>query len=128
LLPEMPSQLDLGREQPDYVQKRLGAPGKILELFHKVERREISAEEATRRAVDLLIRQSGPEGVTEASGLTEKLAVEFREVTRHGSPKRLPYDNRSRQLDLPPMQLPPRRRTGVLASRDNNGKVRVRTY
>lgn len=128
LLPEMSSQLDLGREQPDYVQKRLGVPGQILQLFHKVERREISAEEATRRAVDLLCRQSGPEAVAEASGLTEKLAVELRDVTRHRSPKRLPFDGKNRQLDLPPPQLPPRRRTGVIVSRDRDGKVRVRTY
>ena len=63
-----------------------------------------------------------------AEALLRELAVELRDVTRHRSPKRLSFEGKNRQLELPPPQLPPRRRTGVIVSRDRDGKVRVRTY
>jgi hypothetical protein len=126
--------LELGSAEPAYRQRRLGVPGQLERLFQSVERHDMSSEEATQRAVDLLYRQAGPQALIEAPGITERLSRELRiaglsSSSRSRQRRRLPQPH-------PPMPLiasetepiPGRRRSGVVASRDSAGKVSISTY
>ena len=123
--------LSLGNVDPSYQQRRLGVPGQLRRLFAQVERREISAEEATQRAVDLLYKQGGPQALEEAPGITERLSREFRETLlspsphRHRQPRDAPY---MPVLAAEAEPIPGRRRSGVVAARDATGKLIVSTY
>ena len=124
--------LGLGRAEPAYRERRLGAPGSLHRLFAQVERREISPEEATQRAVDLLYTQGGPETVREAPGLLERLSREFRAARsrpRRGRERELREVPDLPLLALPPEPIPSRRRSGVVAARDPlSGALNISTY
>ncbi len=116
---------------PEYSQKRRGIPGKLLRLFVRVESGELSPEEATSLATSILLREGGPEVIYEAPGITERLSSEFREASGHLSLNLLAQQVPSsvpNVPDLPPPSLPPQRRIGIVMSRDEKGKLRVRSY
>jgi len=129
ILPEVASKLHIN-QIPDDFQRRRGIPGKLLRLFQKVEIGELSAEEATHRAVDILFREVGPEAVYEAPGLTEQLGSAFRQAVGHVPtfPSTAIPPERPDRPELPPPTLPPERRIGVMLTRDEKGKLRVRSY
>lgn len=128
---EVPSATGL-RTEPAYRQKRLGAPGQLHRLFQQVERHEISADEATQRAVNLLYEQGGPNVLQEAPGITERLSRELHEARSRRPRQRRRREpllpERSQPL-LPAEPIPARRRTGVIVGRDPvTGLLRVNTY
>lgn len=133
LIPGVARRLHLGNEEPDYVQVRKGVPGKICRLFTKVESGELSDQGALHEAKRLL----GENQPSEAESIIRQLSMEFRQAKqgpiitseRLGlSSKHIAIDRKMRPLDLPPLRLPVRRRTGVVLSRDEKGKVRSRRY
>lgn len=120
------------RDDPMYCERRLGTPGQLRRLFQQVERREISADEATQRAVNLLYEQGGPRALQDAPGVTELLSRELHEARpvrkRHRAPKR-PIDPPRQQLLLPPEPISGRRRSGVIVGREGEkGTLRISTY
>ena len=127
-VPSLSQPLRLPGRSPDYQQRRLGVPGQLGRLFRQVERGELSAEEATGRALDLIYRR-GPEVEREIPDLPERLAVEFGATpSRH---RRREVPNRPEHVPpaLPPADLPRRRRIGIVAVRDEDtGEARIETY
>ena len=124
--------LGLGGAQPAYRERRLGVPGKLHELFAQVQRREISPEEATQRAVNLLYTQGGPETVREAPGLLERLSREFRDARYRPNRHRERQPRQAPDIPViapPPEPIPSRRRSGVVAARDPlSGALNISTY
>lgn len=122
--------IGLPPQPPAVSQRRLGVPGKLHRLFKEVERGELSADEGTRRSVELLYEQAGPTVTEEVPGLTERLSTEFRDASRARSvPLRRKHTDEGRLLPLPTFTaLPARRRTGVILSREASGDVSVSTY
>lgn len=115
-----------------YREQRAGVPGQLHRLFAQVERHEISAEEATQRAVDALYKHGGPQTIQEAPGLLESMSREFRETRLRPSENR--RRRRSEKPDLPMLAMPvvpiaQRRRSGVLAMNDPvTGRLKVSSY
>jgi hypothetical protein len=119
-------------EPPTTYQRRLGLPGQLHRLFSAVERHEMSSDEATSRAVELLYEREGPHVVEQIPRLTERLAIEMRAAVKADYKNLLPKTQareRRRRLPPPVEALPPRRRTGVIVERDEKtGQLRVNTY
>ena len=128
---EVPNVTPLG-DTPSYRERRLGAPGQLRRLFQQVERREISADEATQRAVNLLYEQGGPRALQDSPGVTELISRELHDAVptrkRRRSPRR-PVVPPKQQLILPAEPIPSRRRSGVIVGREGgDGPLRVSTY
>jgi hypothetical protein len=129
ILSEAPNSLGI-HEHASGQQKRLGVPGQLRRLFGLVERGEISAEEATRRALLLLERRGGVEAMRELPRLTEQLSSELTAIEADRENSKIPAKREGHRpvLGLPP--APPRqRRRGAIASKDaSTGQVYVTTY
>lgn len=124
--------IKLGNVDPAYREQRVGVPGQLHRLFAQVERHEISPEEATQRAVEVLYKNGGPQTISESPGLLEQLSREFRE-TRHRpirNRRRRPRPERETPQLAPPVEpIVPRRRSGVVASHDPiSGTLKISTY
>jgi hypothetical protein len=87
ILAALPTQLEL-REPPEVKRTRLGVPNKLLKLFARVERGELSAARATSMALDIL-QKGAPEALTEILEIPEQLAKEFKTLAPH-APERPP--------------------------------------
>jgi len=152
IVPSISRSLGLPIQAPEYHERRLGLPGQLHRLFVQVERREISANEATNRAVSLLESQGGTDVLPEIPRLKEQLSSEFHE-SQHSlsgnlyiqrsqelhqagdprqTPKRLPkLPDRPQPVipSSPPTVIRRRRRTGIIATRDRQtGHVRITRY
>jgi hypothetical protein len=117
-------------EHPAGQQKRLGVPGRLRRLFVRVEKGELSPEEATSQAVRLLERHGGIDSMSEVPRLARQLRSELTEVAaQQERPKTsLPVRSHRPVLGLPPV-APVQRRRGAIASRDSDsGQVDVVTY
>jgi len=79
-------------ERPLYHQRRFGLPGQLRRLFEQVRRGELSPDEATTKAIDLI--QSQDETlITEIPDFNERLSLEIRELA-----ERPPRNVRHEQL------------------------------
>src|SRR5439155_23338005 len=83
IIPGISTTLKFPAERPEYHARRLGLPGQLRRLFWQVELGEISAEEATKRAVVLLEKQGETDGVPT---IEQRLASEFHNLQRSLSP------------------------------------------
>jgi len=129
ILSESPHSLGID-EHPAGQQKRLGIPGQLRRLFVRVEKGELSPEEATSHAIRLLERRGGVESMREVPRLARQLRSELTEIAAEREiPKApLPPTGQRPVLGLPPA-APVRRPRGAIASRDSgSGQVDVVTY
>jgi hypothetical protein len=113
---------------PEYQQRRAGVPGRIRNLFRKVEEGEMSADEASSRAVAIVYEHADNRTIATVPQLAAQLAHEF-QAAETEEPR--PEESRKR-LPPPPVVLPStpsRRRRGVIASRDpETGELVIRRY
>jgi hypothetical protein len=110
-------------------QKRLGVPGQLRRLFVRVEKGELSPEEATSQAVRLRERRGGIDSMPDVPRIARQLRSELTEIAEQERPK-IPLPPRSHRpvLGLPPA-APVRRPRGAIASRDSeSGQLDVVTY
>jgi hypothetical protein len=146
IVPRIPAVLNIPSQRPEYHARRLGVPGQLRRLFEKVEKRELSPEEATSQAIRLL--QAQEENVLQAiPELKERLGSEFRSITpqprlqaafeagdavdRRNVPSRAPQapEHREQMIARPPGSGFRRRRRGMIATRDPvSGNVRITQY
>ena len=144
ILPNVASTIGLQSNRPKRQERRLGVPGELRRLFALVERGDMSAEEATSRAVHLLQATGDTDTASELPRLTQRLTAEFAETARQRGTQ-LTLDEGSRYRDqasdekqpqppqrpeiAPPPTRPARRRRGVIATRDSRtGHISLRTY
>lgn len=126
LVAQAPESLGLEGERPEMRQLRAGQAGRLKKLFRRVEVGDLSADDATRRAMKILyeVRHELP------VGLGEQLARELEEAEaaeKGSGRKRLPREV-PREFALLP-ERPRRRRIGVIARRDpRDGQLRVDSY
>ena len=154
IVPGISRSLGLQTEVPEYHARRLGLPGKLRRLFVQVERGEISPDEATNQALQLLQSQGGPDTpntTQELERLRQQFSMEFHSIapelsrrftTQHSlrsgqemasrePPKRVPVRPSRPEPVLAPLPGLPsrrRRRRGVVATRDQRGAIRVTEY
>jgi hypothetical protein len=76
---QLPSVLGVPGEEPVSTQVRRGVPGELQRLFSQVEHGQMTAEEATRRALAILNRHADELGA-EAPVLFERLERELRQA------------------------------------------------
>jgi hypothetical protein len=145
IIAHLPEQLHFS-EPPQSKRTSVGAIGELQKLFVAVERHEMSSDQATKFAVDVLYKES-PEVLEEAPAVTQHLAKEFRQLEVSTSESIRVSDAVTAQLvparkKKPPVKrrLPvtrqpaivqrrPRvKRSGVIAFRDKNGKLTLRPY
>lgn len=147
ILPKVASTLGLPVSRPERHERRLGIPGDLRRLFARVESGEMSAEEATGRALRLLQSSDDTDTARDLPRLTPLLTAEFAEAAARaeqleaqltmvapslgegdGAAKKQPDLPQWPEMALPPA-TPIRRRRGVVASRDpRTGHVRIRSY
>jgi len=130
VLPKLPSVIGHSVQRPEVHQRRLGVPGQLKRLFKKVEQGELTADEATRRAIDSLNRGSDPNLSHELSDLETQLTGEFNEVIPSGQPRKsVPLPRPKPQPVALPPQSSPSRRHGVVADRDETtGRLQIMHY
>jgi hypothetical protein len=147
LLPHVPESLGIAPQQPELHQRRLGLPGKLRTLFARVESGELSAEEATAKASEL-IEKHGLTAVEEITKLKQQLTLDFQtnvrptppqlrerislnlaESTSHEAlPLTLPSSPNVREpvVAVPPGSKRRSRRKGVVAQRDREtGNIQI---
>lgn len=144
ILPHVASTIGLQSNRPERQERRLGVPGELRRLFAFVERGDMSAEEATSRAVHLLQATGDTDTASELPHLTQRLAAEFAETANqrgtqltldegaghrdHASNEKQPQPPQRPEIAPPPTR-PARRRRGVIATRDSRtGHISLRTY
>jgi hypothetical protein len=147
LMPHVPESLGIAPQRPERQERRLGLPGKLRTLFARVENGELSAEEATTKAIELF-EKHGTMSVEEITKLKQQLGSEF----QTGKPPSPPLSKEQISVDLaqskeqealplnlpsspnvrePVVAVPPgskrqRRRKGVLAQRDREtGNIQI---
>jgi hypothetical protein len=129
ILSESPHSLGID-EHPAGQQRRLGIPGQLRRLFARVEKGELSPEEATSQAVRLLERRGGIESMPDVPRLARQLRSELTEIAAEQERRKtaLPPKSHRPVLGLPPT-APVRRPRGAIASRSpESGEVDVVTY
>lgn len=129
ILSESPHSLGID-EHTAGQQKRLGIPGQLRRLFIRVEKGELSPEEATSQAVRLLERRAGLDSMPDIPRLARQLHSELTVVAAEQERPRTPLPPKSHRpvLGLPP-GVPVRRPRGAIASRSSeSGQVEVVTY
>ena len=144
ILPHVASTIGLQSNRPERQERRLGVPGELRRLFAFVERGDMSAEEATSRAVHLLQATGDTDTASELPHLTQRLAAEFAETANQrgtqltldegaghrdqASDEKQPQPPQRPEI-APPPTGPARRRRGVIATRDSRtGHISLRTY
>ena len=124
--------ISLRNAEPAYREQRAGVPGQLYRLFAQVERHEISAEEATQRAVSAFYKYGGPQTIQEVPGLLESISREFRETRSRPSENRRRRKEEKPEIPMLAMPVEPiaqRRRSGVLAVHDPvTGKMKISSY
>jgi len=87
ILPRVATTIGLGSVPPERHEHRLGIPGELRRLFTRVERGEMSAEEATGRALNILRAVDGADTARELPRLAPLLAEEFAAAHRRRPPQ-----------------------------------------
>lgn len=82
LIPRISTVLNVD-ERPLYHQRRFGLPVKLRRLFEQVQRGELSADEATAKAIDLMESQDATL-IKEIPDFKERLSLEIRELAEPG--------------------------------------------
>jgi hypothetical protein len=150
ILPEVPQVLNIPDRYAERHEQRLGLSGRLRRLFTRVERGELSVDEAVSRAIELL--EKSEESLEAVTKLKQQLDVEFHTEVRPGRPSVEPqYSLGSREgpsipgspIDLPSLPRKPepvlaappgterrrRRRKGVVATRYHaTGDLRIYMY
>jgi hypothetical protein len=146
ILPKVASTVGLQPSQPERHERRLGVPGELRRLFERVERGDMSADEATSRALHLLPSSDDTDTARELPRLKQKLMAELKAAARfqhdeaqptkttpivkatEAAPKERPELPKRPEMALPPT-TPIQRRRGVIASMDpKTGHVTIRGY
>jgi hypothetical protein len=144
ILPRVANSIGLQSSQPERQERRLGIPGELRRLFVRVERGEMTAEEATSRALYLLRAAEDPDTARELPRLTQQLVSEFERAARRQEAQlsvdlqpsgtgQMPAGKGAQPPQLPDLPLPPetptRRRRGVVATKDRRtGHVTISRY
>jgi hypothetical protein len=143
VLPEAPKVVGLESALPETTRRRTGVPGELQRLFRKVERKEMSADEATNAAVSLLYRVEGPQVTDEVPNLVSQLSSELHASSRESPTQdhaaltyssiaaltaQTPSPAPEPEVPVSREVIPPNRRTGTIARRDPDGKIRFDNY
>jgi hypothetical protein len=145
ILAGVPESIGIQSRSSEREERRLGVPGQLQRLFSSVERGEISAAEATMRALTILQTQGGVYVMRELPKLTEQFVVEFKEAANSGrkqlsmnfgqaaSPPDVPTERgkqKAHQREIALLPTTPRqRRRGVIASRNRTtGHAQISMY
>lgn len=140
IIHQLPATLGLQQQSPEVHRTRFGVPGQLRRLCSLVERGQLTAEEATRRAL-LLIEADADDLRREAPTLVDRLGREMEEtaptetrmsgVLEHiqADQTKLPWRERRRPSAIMKPLRPSIRRRGVVAARDDKtGHIQLRTY
>ena len=100
-----PAILGMSNEPPQSKRLSTGIPGRLRRLFEQVERGEITAEEAVRRAKGIIREAADGSSIPQLEEITQRLERELLEVARNSTD-----EQRRRPLNpAPPFALEPDR-------------------
>jgi hypothetical protein len=120
--------LGLPGVEPVVTQRRLGDAGKLNRLFKAVERREISADEATQQALRLFAEKDLDLSISAMPRLKKQLFVEFKDAFRSGYGPFLPKP-KPKPLRIQAFATNARPKIGLVAQRnESTGMIELNPY